>query len=359
MKNPFRKSFSLVFTLFLGLPFTSNAQAQKTNVLFIGNSYTHMNNMPKIFENLARSKGKDVYADSIAVSGSTLKLHAGRPSTYAKLKKRKWDIIVVQGFSRELAHDSATIAKETIPYIQQILDSAFQTSPCASVYFYMTWGYKEGYIEDPALDSFEKMRDRIAAGYNQLQKHFNYPIVPVGMAWSQLRQEHPEINLYVGDNQHPTVAGSFLIANCFYTAFFKKTATGGTAPKSLDSTAISPIVTVASSYVLANYNYYHLNQVQHPAPEISPFLSFKMSETWTVVTISNKSKNCNSYLWDFGDGTTSKQAQPKHYYKNPGTYTVTLTATKDCNTYELKKRITVSKTDKHATSAPKPKSKGK
>ena len=33
-----------------------------------------------------------------------------------------------------------------------------------------------------------------------------------------------------------------------------------------------------------------------------------------------------SYLWDFGDGTTSTQFQPSHLYINPGTYTVTMTA---------------------------------
>ncbi len=33
-----------------------------------------------------------------------------------------------------------------------------------------------------------------------------------------------------------------------------------------------------------------------------------------------------SYIWDFGDGTTGNQLNPKHVYTNPGTYTVRLTA---------------------------------
>ncbi|MCH8331112.1 MAG: PKD domain-containing protein [Bacteroidetes bacterium] len=32
----------------------------------------------------------------------------------------------------------------------------------------------------------------------------------------------------------------------------------------------------------------------------------------------------DEYLWDFGDGTKSKQRNPLHYYHNPGTYTVKL-----------------------------------
>lgn len=41
-----------------------------------------------------------------------------------------------------------------------------------------------------------------------------------------------------------------------------------------------------------------------------------------------------SYLWDFGDGETSDEANPTHVYKEPGTYTVTLTITRqDGRTY--------------------------
>jgi PKD repeat protein len=58
-------------------------------------------------------------------------------------------------------------------------------------------------------------------------------------------------------------------------------------------------------------------------------------------------------MWDFGDGTTSTISNPKHYYKNPGNYTVTLTAKKDCYEFTLKKLIKVSKTEKYATSNPK------
>ncbi|MCW5899875.1 MAG: PKD domain-containing protein [Flavobacteriales bacterium] len=40
-----------------------------------------------------------------------------------------------------------------------------------------------------------------------------------------------------------------------------------------------------------------------------------------------------TFLWDFGDGTTSTEAEPEHTYTLPGIYTVTLTATLgDCST---------------------------
>ena len=33
----------------------------------------------------------------------------------------------------------------------------------------------------------------------------------------------------------------------------------------------------------------------------------------------------SSFLWEFGDGTTSSAANPYHVYTNPGVYTVSLT----------------------------------
>lgn len=48
--------------------------------------------------------------------------------------------------------------------------------------------------------------------------------------------------------------------------------------------------------------------------------------TYALVT-SNYSSGASSYLWNFGDGGQSTQANPSYYYNQTGDYTVTLTAT--------------------------------
>lgn len=47
-----------------------------------------------------------------------------------------------------------------------------------------------------------------------------------------------------------------------------------------------------------------------------------------TVVFANLSKNADTYAWDFGDGTTSAEANPSHAYKHSGNFTVTLKASK-------------------------------
>ncbi|MDB4162164.1 gliding motility-associated C-terminal domain-containing protein, partial [Bacteroidia bacterium] len=41
-------------------------------------------------------------------------------------------------------------------------------------------------------------------------------------------------------------------------------------------------------------------------------------------TIENQSEGAFSYLWDFGDGNSSTEANPKHQYNEAGDYTISL-----------------------------------
>ncbi len=50
---------------------------------------------------------------------------------------------------------------------------------------------------------------------------------------------------------------------------------------------------------------------------------------------SNDSDGGDSYLWDFGDGTTSTDENPSHTFPSAGNYTVCLTITDECGTDSL------------------------
>ncbi len=61
----------------------------------------------------------------------------------------------------------------------------------------------------------------------------------------------------------------------------------------------------------------------------APTADFSFVVAGTEVTFTSVVKNTTSYLWDFGDETTSTEALPVHTYEVSGTYTVTLTVKGD------------------------------
>ena len=59
-----------------------------------------------------------------------------------------------------------------------------------------------------------------------------------------------------------------------------------------------------------------------------------------------------SWLWNFGDGTTSTEQNPTHRYTSPGTYTVTLTATNAVSTDTETKSAYITVTESQIPSVP-------
>lgn len=55
----------------------------------------------------------------------------------------------------------------------------------------------------------------------------------------------------------------------------------------------------------------------------------------------NNSINATSYLWEFGDGTSSVELNPNHIYAADGQYEVTLTATNDCGEIMITQSVMV------------------
>ena len=54
-----------------------------------------------------------------------------------------------------------------------------------------------------------------------------------------------------------------------------------------------------------------------------------------IVKFTDKSQNAKTWLWDFGDGTTSTLQNPTHTYTSKGNYTVGLTETNDAGSSTL------------------------
>lgn len=315
---------------------------QTENVLFIGNSFTYMNEMCKMYQNLANSKGKNVFADTLAVGGSTLKGHVERANTYNKIKARDWDYVFIQAMSKELFFDSLTIEEETVPYAKKLIESIKVNNPCAKIYFYMTWGYQNGISDSTYHVDYLEMSDKIAKGYLQLsQSTGSFPIAPVGMVWKEVRKAYPNLNLYESDLLHPNSIGSFVAATTFYSSIYNQSAHGGATPKLVDPIVADNISSIAWQYVQKNRSRYNLDTIQIKTNDEKPKVDFTMTTKWLCVTLNNQFVNATDVRWDFGDGKSSGKSNLKYYYAKPGKYVITLWVKYDCKWYSVKKSVTV------------------
>ncbi|MBC8045971.1 MAG: PKD domain-containing protein [Fimbriimonadaceae bacterium] len=76
-----------------------------------------------------------------------------------------------------------------------------------------------------------------------------------------------------------------------------------------------------------------------------PIASFTYTPVGLTFTFTNTSTEGTSYLWNFGDGTTSTIVSPTHTYEETDTYSVTLTVTNDCGSDVYTTVITFDKID--------------
>lgn len=312
--------------------------AQKeTSVLFIGNSFTFMNDMPFTFKSIAESKGKKVYVDTVVEGGKNFNYHASQPETFAAIKSRKWDYIVIQGHSNELAQPDSKVDQLTYPYAKIIVDSIRENNPCAEVVLYMTWGYKYGNPRWSPISSYDSMQYRIKNQYFRFADLLNARISPVGEVWKTIRTNYSGINLYDPDNQHPSPEGSYVSACTFFAGIFGESPVQNTAKVNLDEKTRQIIEFNAAQVVLNN-----LNQWRFVPKSDSIEAQFDLVLENDSLTVYNHSKGYTALEWDFGDGHISVDENPKHIYMIKGNFTVTLKLISYCKTVEVKRTLQVN-----------------
>lgn len=320
----FRMSGSVVCTrnilMILLLTVYNNLKADQINVLFLGNSYTYVNNLPQIIHDVALSTGDTLNFDIYAPGGYTLDQHANDSNSIGKIMQGGWDYVVLQEQS-QLPSFPDYDGFGAIRLCWQI----HQYAPCARTMFYMTWGRKNGDALNcpvlPEVCSYEGMDSLLRKTYLGMAADNNSEVAPVGKVWNYIRHNFSAIELYQPDESHPSVAGSYAAACTFYSLLFRKDPTLISVDYSLPLNEAADIRQAAkvvafdslSNYVFGDY-----------IPQAD--FSFSIGSGLNEIDFWNQSANADYYLWDFGDGDTSTLEHPIHNYSANGTYMITLTA---------------------------------
>ncbi|MCH2231455.1 MAG: PKD domain-containing protein [Crocinitomicaceae bacterium] len=335
IRNIVLKSLLVFFNwLFFGTS-ANAATVEPIKILFIGNSYTHMNEMPSILQKIVDKAGKNAIIERNTQSGASFKVHSERSDMYSAIKSRNWDYIVLQGFSRELSYRPEYIDSATVPFVNQITDSIYQNNPCTNILFYMTWGYEGGYLDREEVNTYEKMADSIERGYRYLSDIYDVPVVPVGMVWKAVK-EKSNIDLYAPDRAHPSKNGSYLIASTFYNAIFNES-NEGVFTSTIDSKNAEIIKKEAKEIVETSRHKYKLDKNKLT---LSPQVS---EEGKYILDFKSYFPNALDLQWKFDDGKKSKDSTGIHIYRKPGRYIVRLEVEEECGTRYLERAVVFKK----------------
>ncbi len=310
--------------------------SQKKSALFLGNSYTYVNDLPSMCVQIANSMGDTLTVDQNTPGGYTLEGHSTNSTSLSKIASQPWDFVVLQGQSQRPAFPQSQVEVEVYPYAEILCDSIYSNDSCSMPLFFMTWGRENGDQSNcanyPPLCTYEGMQLELRKSYLKMAQDNDASVAPVGMVWKAFREDYPDVNLYSNDGSHPSLYGTFLAANVFYTSMFHKSPIGAYVPSGIDATQAELIQTYSSNVVFDSLDVWQIDTTQVRAKFQHVLLTKRSHKAYFF----NFSENGEWFEWDFGDNSpvyvqeSVYEGEITHDYPAVGYYTVCLTAWRGC-----------------------------
>lgn len=170
-------------------------------ILFIGNSHTYMNDMPKLVQEMIENVKDDVCeVVMMAYSARPLKWHVNEEyfSVRFNILYGKYDYCVIQEQAHPMAeeHDTAVYANQIIEWCKKA-----KTIPI----IFEPWAEKNS----------PEIQNEMNRRYRSLAHKENVLLAPIGEVWSSVYKEIKnqfDVDLYYKDGSHASYVGDYLVA---------------------------------------------------------------------------------------------------------------------------------------------------
>jgi hypothetical protein len=219
---------------------SQDAPSTPLKVLFIGNSYTSVNDLPRMAAALAEAAGgRNIEVDRHLVGGCTLEKHVKDQKAIDKILGTRWDVVVLQEQSLR-----PVIDRKSMHEYARLLDAEIKQQEAKTV-FYLTWARQHvpdmqdgaNPAENPEYAKamygisgaaktidFETwcqqqevgLRGGLNGAYLDIAKELGAGVAPVGIAWKMALAADPAFVLHRPDKSHPNPTGTYLAACVFY-----------------------------------------------------------------------------------------------------------------------------------------------
>jgi hypothetical protein len=187
-------------------------------VLFIGNSYTYVNDLPMVIADLAAAahEARAFKPDVVLVGGATLEVQIAGHDALPAIARGGWDAIVLQ----EQSTRPITAPDKMWRDARTLTDAARKVS--AKVVLYETW----------AREAAPETQDSLTHVYHTAASAVGATVAPVGEVWSAFRSQEGAIPegahsaLFRDDGSHPSPLGTYLAATVLYEILYGKSPVG-------------------------------------------------------------------------------------------------------------------------------------
>ncbi len=326
----------LILFVFSSFVFSFSFGQQTKKVLFLGNSYTAVNNLPSLISDIATSLGDLLIYNSNTPGGYTLNGHSTNVTSINAIQSNNWDYVVLQEQSQLPSFPPAQVETDCYPYADSLNRMIQENDSCTRTMFYMTWGRQNGDAANcafyPPLCTYEGMQARLYQSYLEMGLNLDAEVAPVGAVWRNFRINFPSINLYTADESHPSIYGSYLAACTFYASIYHKSPVGANIPIGISAQEGLDIQNTVNTIVFDSLELWRIDTSGANA-NFSFNLTIGFSHDFIPGYIYG-----DEYIWNFGDGTidTTYDANAiNHVFSSPGSYPVQLIVNRKCDSDTL------------------------
>lgn len=196
---------------------------RNAKILFIGNSYTYYNAMPKVFAKIALLNGKKVTVQTMARGGKKLSDYSRDESLKQLIYKEGFQWVVLQ----EQSITPFTNQAQMYTAIRTIDQWVKQRQGNTLLFLFWAKEYekklnvqlgKQAYYQ--RFKSQQAAQDSLTMIHKTIADKIQSEVAPVGVVWQHVNAQVHRLHLWQSDHSHPTKVGSYISAMVFYASIF-------------------------------------------------------------------------------------------------------------------------------------------
>lgn len=228
-----------------------------TRVLFIGNSFTGVEDVPGLVKGLANAAGQEMEIFQHTPGGISVgdiaqgnEAHMNNPIVYQLIRENKLDYVVLQDNQGRFVLQNGfpnPAQSQVVAGHLKILDSMKAHHSCARMLFFAGWALKNCWSD---IGTGEQCIINIYRNYKTLNIQAKEIIAPIGAAWIRSGQLMPNVDLWSPDEAHQSHAGGYLTAAVIFSTIYKQNGEGVMFNANLDDATSQTLRTVAFQTVM-------------------------------------------------------------------------------------------------------------